>query len=301
MEYKIARSYEDMGYTIIDGSIYEKNGKMYADLKAPCHKCGGKGEISYFAHVDEGVCFCCGGAGYFKKKDARVYTEAEREKMDAATTRKREAKLAKEIEQAPAKIKAWKDKYNISDGNIFIVAGCNTFEIKDMLKQLGAKYYGGIGWFFGTETAPVDNSEFPEGAFLFHCTVDDVFTWSATGSGPYFKDNAINEINEDINAIKKANNKAKYAESEYYGEVGDRIKKATATFVSGRCVTSDWGSSNLYTFTIDNNVFIWFSQAVIDSSINPGDKIVLSGTVKTHKEYNGIKQTYLSRCIVKPA
>lgn len=301
MEYKIARSYEDMGYKIIEGTEYEANGKMYANLKAPCGRCGGKGRIDCFGHIDDGICFCCNGFGYFTKSDCRIYTPEEREKLDKAAERRRETKLAKEKAAAPAKIKAWKEKYNIADGNIFIVAGCNTYEIKDTLKQLGAKYYGGIGWFFGTDTAPADNKEFPEGAFLHHILVDDIFYWNEVGGGPYYIDGAINKVTADIKAVVKAQKQSEHANSEFYGEIGDRIRKVPAKFVSGRCITTEWGSSNLYTFTINDNVFIWFSQSVIDSSINPGDNIELSGTVKAHKEYYGIKQTYLSRCIVKPA
>ena len=300
MEYRIARSYEENGYKIIEDSIHEVNGKMYADVKAPCHRCGGSGRIDYFAHIDEGICFCCGGAGYFRKEDCRIYTPEEREKLDAAAQRRRETKLAKEKAQAPAKIEAWKQKYNIADGNIFIVAGCNTYEIKDTLKQLGAKYYGGIGWFFGTDTAPVDNSEFPEGAFLHHILVDEILYWTETGAGPYYIEGAINQVAADIKAIVNEQRKNEYADSDFYGTKGDRIRKVTAKFISGRYITTEWGSSNLYTFTIDNNVFIWFSQSVIDASIKPGDEITLSGTVKDHKEYDGVKQTYLSRCIVKP-
>ena len=48
-----------------------------------------------------------------------------------------------------------------------------------------------------------------------------------------------------------------------------------------------------------DDIFTWFTTAYIDDEIKPGDKIILSGTVKDHKEYNGIQQTQLNRCIVK--
>ena len=41
MEYRIAKSYEDQGYKII--KVYEQNGKLYADCKRACDRCGGAG------------------------------------------------------------------------------------------------------------------------------------------------------------------------------------------------------------------------------------------------------------------
>jgi hypothetical protein len=49
-----------------------------------------------------------------------------------------------------------------------------------------------------------------------------------------------------------------------------------------------------------DNVLTWFcSGKGIDPDIEVGDEVLLTGTVKDHKEYNGVKQTYLNRCIVK--
>ena len=111
-EYRLARTYEESGYRIDTDSIVEENGKLYADIVCDCWKCGGKGVIPYFGHVDSGVCFCCGGTGKFGKR-ARVYTTAEREKMDAAAERKRERELEKKRAGAAAKREAWLEKYNL--------------------------------------------------------------------------------------------------------------------------------------------------------------------------------------------
>lgn len=47
------------------------------------------------------------------------------------------------------------------------------------------------------------------------------------------------------------------------------------------------------------NVFVWKSSNETDLSHQ--DRIVLKGTVKAHKEYEGTKQTWLSRCKFVPA
>ena len=44
---------------------------------------------------------------------------------------------------------------------------------------------------------------------------------------------------------------------------------------------------------------IWFTQSEAGLDMAPNTEITLSATVKDHKEYNGVKQTYLSRCIIK--
>lgn len=297
MDYRLARSYEEQGYKIM--TITEENGKLYADAQAPCWKCGGKGRLDYFAHVDNGVCFLCGGAGYFIKNHCRAYTEAEREKMDAAAERKKEREFEKAKAQAAEKVKAWKEKYNIPDGNIFIVTGCNTYEIKDLLKEQGAKFYSGLGWFFGTNTAPIEKDiNYPEGAFLFHVSIDDIMYWNELGGGPYFKEGALEEMKNDIMDCIKAKNKEK-STSKHIGNIGDRLRKIEATFLSAKYIEGEWGGSFLYQFDIDGNIATWFTQSLLDDSIKENDKVILSGTVKNHTEYNGILQTQLNRCIVK--
>jgi hypothetical protein len=45
------------------------------------------------------------------------------------------------------------------------------------------------------------------------------------------------------------------------------------------------------------NVITWFcSGAGLDDDIEIGDTLLLTGTVKKHQVYNGVKQTVLNRC-----
>lgn len=46
-----------------------------------------------------------------------------------------------------------------------------------------------------------------------------------------------------------------------------------------------------------NNELVWFTAKELD--FKKGDIIDLTGTVKKHKEFRGIKTTQLSRCILK--
>ena len=297
MDYRLARTYEETGYKIIPETIRTEKNKLYADAECNCYRCGGKGQLLYFGHIDNGVCFACGGRGKFYKEHCRVYTTEEREKMDAAAAAKKERELEKQKAEAPAKRRAWLEKYNLKDGNIFIVAGCNTYECKDTLKELGAKFYSGLGWFFGTDTAPVEQDiNLPETAFLFHTTVDSTFYWNEVGGGPYFIEGALDEIKNDIAECIKAKNKAA-SSSEFVGEIGERLRNMKGTLVSSKYFEGKWGGSFVYTFKVDDNIFTWFTQKVLDFKEN--DVLDITGTVKDHTEYNGILQTQLSRCIIK--
>ena len=294
MEYRIARSYEDEGYKII--KVYEQNGKLYADCKRACDRCGGAGEIPYFGHVDQGRCFACGGAKYFYKT-FRAYTEAEREKLDAAARAKEEKKKAQAQADSEVNKIAWMKKYGMDGGKLLIVTGTNTYNIKDDLKAAGARFYNGIGWFFTEQNAPkgyVGNTP----AFLYPVTFDDLFQWNCFSKTAYFKEDALNQLQAGIKAVTDAKNAAE-SKSEFYGEKGDRIRKERATFVSQRYFENEWGGKFIYTFKIGDNVFTWFTQSTLADGIQPGDEVELSGTVKEHKEYNGVNQTVLSRCIVK--
>ena len=299
MEYRLARTYEDAGYKIIESSIYTDKGKMYADAIIDCFKCGGKGRINYYAHVDSGICFACGGAGYMTKSNCRVYTNEEREKSDAAYEVRKRKELEKKKAGAAQKRLDWLKKYNIADGKIYVVAGCNSYEIKDDLKAAGAKYYSGLGWFFGTDTLPVEKDIFPENMFFYPVLVEDMFYWNEVGGGPYYNDHAVDNLNQGIKKILEERNREKFGASKWVGEVGTRLCDMKAKYLSAKYFEGKWGGSFCYTFQVESNVFTWFSQSVIDSAIEPGDDITLTGTVKNHTEYNGVLQTQLSRCIVK--
>lgn len=296
MDYRLARTYEESGYKIIPETIRTENNKLYADVECNCYRCGGKGQILYFGHIDNGICFACGGRGKFYKKHCRVYTTEEREKMDAAAATKKERELEKQKAEAPAKRQAWLDKYNISNGIVLVVAGCNTYNIKDELKEKGAKFYSGLGWFFGTDTAPNEISD--PNAFLFQYDIEKLMYWNEVGGGPYFLDGALDEMKADIKQMIASRNK-ETSNSQFVGEIGERLRNMKATFVSSRYFEGNWGGSFVYTFEVNNNIFTWFTQKML--TINEGDVIDLTGTVKNHTEYNGILQTQLSRCIIKEA
>ena len=82
------------------------------------------------------------------------------------------------------------------------------------------------------------------------------------------------------------------ANSNYVGNVGEKI---TTEVKESKLITSwqtMYGMKFLYKFTTpDNNILVWFSSRQI-----PEDMKKITGTVKEQKEYDGEKQTILTRC-----
>lgn len=85
------------------------------------------------------------------------------------------------------------------------------------------------------------------------------------------------------------------AASQWKGNIKDRIS-LTVTCTNKVFLDSNWGTITLYTFKdIDNNIFTWFSSSC-KTNINTNDMLSLTGTIKDHTTYKGIKQTVLTRC-----
>ena len=82
------------------------------------------------------------------------------------------------------------------------------------------------------------------------------------------------------------------AESNYLGSVGEKI---SVNFVSGRevaCCETQFGLLHIYEFKDANgNTVVWKSSSGKDIP----ESGVITGTVKAHEEYDGIKQTVILR------
>lgn len=86
--------------------------------------------------------------------------------------------------------------------------------------------------------------------------------------------------------------------SEFVGKIGERLKKIPAQVSRAQFVKSgEWGDTYLYKFTTDKGeILTWFSTP---RGLKVGDKVVVTGTVKDHKEWQNIKETQLTRCAVE--
>lgn len=83
--------------------------------------------------------------------------------------------------------------------------------------------------------------------------------------------------------------------SQHIGNKGDRLTITCKTFEFVKSFDSEWGMSHLYKFTDENNnVFSWFSSNYID--LDAVEVKTVKGTVKGHSEFQGMKETQMTRC-----
>lgn len=284
MAWKVAPSYT--GWRI--DNIYEEDKK--ADISTPCWKCGGSGKYLHF-----GECYACNGAGR-KFKTVKIYTEDEFDKyvanQERVRARKEAARIAKqeELENKSEENKAeWLEKngFDPKDPAIYAVVG-NTYEIKEVLKERGGRYTPAFNWYFTKET------EVPEGYYLAKIPFDTVYTW--------YPQTKYASIKEEISEIVKRAKEAVLPESnsQYLGEIKERLRDMKVTLTGCRGITTNFGESILFTFDFNGNTLVWFTTSVPDEEKTiVGNTYTLTGTVKKHEVYNGVKTTYLNRCVIK--
>lgn len=289
MEWKVAPSYAN--YTVVS---VDENAKK-AVVECQCDRCGGSG-MYIIPRVFQGICFACNGVGRIRKR-VKAYTPDEYEKYLASQARAKErkaeqraAEVAKLQEESEAnlRIALEADGYDVECPQIFVVIGENTYAVKDELKELGCKYKPEFGWYC---THAVD---VPVNYGMVGIPFDQVCEWNPVAKKIFVKDNA----KEIADAAK--NEAAPKSNSEYIGEIKQRLRDLHVMLAGCRTVESYYGISLVYTFKMGDNVLTWFcSGKGIDPEIEVGQMVLLTGTVKDHKIYNGTKQTYLTRCIVK--
>lgn len=125
----------------------DKNGtKYYANYTCP--RCGGAGGSDKWAFTGW-TCYECGGTGESPTPVIeKEYTPEYRAKLDERARKRAEAKRAKQVEEFNNNRLAIAEKYGFNpEGKIYVVTG-NTYEIREELKEAGAKYRGGINWYF---------------------------------------------------------------------------------------------------------------------------------------------------------
>ena len=289
MEYRVAPSYENYHIVSVDEDAKK------AIVEKQCDRCGGSG-MYIIPRAFQGTCFACGGAGVIRKR-VKAYTPDECEKYLASQTRakerkeeQREAKIAQLMADSEANFRIALEEagYDVNLPQIWLVTGENTYAVKDKLKELGYKYKPEFGWYC---THLVD---IPVNYGIVGIPFDEVCQWN-----PLTKKISIKENAKEIADAAKAEAMPK-SNSEFIGEVKQRLRDLHVILTGCRTIETYYGISLVYTFKMGDNILTWFcSGKGIDPDIEVGEAVLLTGTVKDHKIYNGVKQTYLNRCVVK--
>jgi hypothetical protein len=98
--------------------------------------------------------------------------------------------------------------------------------------------------------------------------------------------------------VRLTADRATALKSSWVGAEKTRLKNVPVTQTDARVVGgNDWGETVLVKFVDDDgNIYSWFTGA--GTGLHNGDRAMLTGTVKRHTEYKGVKETQLSRCVV---
>lgn len=275
------------------GKAYEENGKMYIKIKMPCPRCGATGHYSYNP-MDGTRCFKCNGSKYIIQ-EVRAYTEKEYTRMQAANERARAKREAEKEAKARDLVEnAAKYKHEVAlklgfgeDEKAYLVYGDDTFAIKDKLKELGARFDPTLKWFFSKEV------ELPEGYKLCVMSFDELYNYNPQSKWAEFKEDAKATVSRRMIELKGPST------SVYYpGVEKERIRNITAKVDSIRGFEGMYGYTSVYTFTSGDYVFVWMTSKC-DMGLTVGETVDLTGTIKKFDEYMGIRNTYLTRCLVK--
>lgn len=180
----------------------------------------------------------------------------------------------------------WLEKYGFSpEGFTYVVYGDDTYSIKEWLKEQGCKFHSVLQWHSSTPLT------LPEGYGAICFSFDEVAEWSEVYSNGFFKDDAKKLVDKKIALALGP------SLSEYVGEIGERLRNITAVYKSTRGFMGNYGWTNIHTFQSGDDILVWFTAT--DCSFEKGTIVDLTGTVKKHEEFRGVKTTQLSRCKIK--
>ena len=292
---RVAKSY--VGYEYDETKAYEKNGKMYVSARCKCDRCT-KGV--YVTRVENGqpvphpafggVCLKCGGSGVITK-EVRLYTDKEFEQMEKASIKAAEKREAAREQKMKAEYANKREKWleeNCFNENLttFVYFPADSFEVKDSLKDAGFKFNRSLLWHI---------ANIPEGYEdkVVEITLDQVAEIGAWGEGCY-KPNARTFVDDMLKNCRPIEEST----SEWIFEEKERFYDYAVVLKSVRGMETRFGYSQLVKFEDANrNILQWWTAVEIKAEV--GDQVLLTGTVKAHDEYKGVKSTTVTRCKIK--
>lgn len=292
---RVANSY--VGYEYDETKAYEKNGKMYVSARCKCDRCT-KGV--YVTRVENGqpvphpafsgVCLKCKGSGFITK-EVRLYTDKEFEQMEKASIKaaeKREAAREQKMKAEYANKRAkWLEENGFNENlTTFVYFPADSFEVKDSLKDAGFKFNRSLLWHI---------ANIPEGYEdkVVEITLDQVAEIGAWGEGCY-RPNARTFVDDMLKNCRPIEEST----SEWLFEEKERFYDYAVVLKSVRGMETRFGWTTLIKFE-DNcgNILDWWTSTDVKAEV--GDRVLLTGTVKSHNEYKGNKTTVVTRCKIK--
>lgn len=266
----------------------DKNGtKIYHDYTCP--RCGGLGGGDQWAYTGW-TCYECGGTGESHKPQIiKKYTPEYEAKLEAQRAKRAEKKRLEAIAEFKSNLpKLIMDKGFNEDGKVYVAVG-DTYNIKDQLREAGAKWKSALNSWIFTE-APIEFT-------TIELTAEECLDFYEESGWVNWKSLNFKEL------IQSKLPKEDVVVSEYVGSIGDKLD-AQVTFIKyfsyERNAYRGWGTElvRIYKFLdASGNILIWNTTAWLE--VEEGKQYQLTGSIAEHKEYAGDKQTILKRCKVK--
>lgn len=278
------------GFTNIKFVREDRNGTKFYEAVEDCINCGGKGEIPYYYYHCQGVCFACNGSGIHNVK-YKVYTDEHADKIEQNRAKRAEQKRQKAIAEAEERNKEYICSLGFnSDGIGYLTLG-KTFTIKDELKALGGKWRNRSYWILPTDT--------------------DLCETIRLDSKDMIADVCYNNLGQLIDldwtpmydAIEKWET-AQNEKTKFVGNVGDKIELKVKYVGHGAWFETQFGSMAHFNFEDEEgNIYDWCTSGFphigkhSDSQnlCDEGEFYSMKATIKNHNEYNGRKQTVITR------
>lgn len=157
----------------------------------------------------------------------------------------------------------------------------NTYPYKDQLKAAGAKFDKILKWHSPTainlgEECPLVPAEM---------NFNDVYLFNSLIGNVEIKEHAEDTVSR-VTVLDFSK-----SDSDFYGEEGQRYTE-TLHLESRLYFTSYYGEKVAYTFTLGNDVLVWFTDVWLDED---REDFTLTFTVKKHDIYHGRRQTIITR------
>ena len=141
-----------------------------------------------------------------------------------------------------------------------------------------------IGWYIiSTESIPFD---------IPSCIQSVQLPWELVGN----EDGTL-KCKEDIEKALCFIRADKLSKSTFQGQIGQRLEVSIYVDKVIDLEANQYGSINhLHTFVDEKeNIYIWNTAS---RRLNEGDNLRIRGTVKEHKNYQGVQQTIFTRCSI---
>lgn len=290
----------------------DKNGTQYW-VDDRCPKCGGTGYIQCYGYHDGGICYQCGGSGY-GQTSWKVYTPEYQAKLDERRRLKAEQDRARFEEN----IAEYRKELGLAENGLCYIVMAKTFGKTDELKAAGGRY-NGSWWYLDHPDAAWDTEEYDPKGILVRDYKKKELRWDRDPD----EKGIFKFVTDGIWAARrKAGNLATH--SEFYGSVGDKVNLEVTLEHTFSFDSTDWMGHDVtkhgYKMTDgEGHHFVWITEnnqdqllvhlatgspVGLDSSrmkeVLHGLRVILKGRVKGHQEREGLKETTLTRCSIKP-